>query len=109
MPSNTMSVCTKGKHRHPQKNTDDKDTDNRLSTHFYLQNPDGTPVSEEEIAEMSQKACMLWRTLNEDSMAPPTFGQMSLKAWEFFSLTMLMDDTHKFLSLCDDGEWKLCE
>ena len=87
------TVQKKGKRGHPWKKTDDdlEDTDN-TPTHFYLQNPDGMPISSKEIAEMSQKARMLWRMLDEDNMAPPTFGQISLKAWEFFSLTMLTDE-----------------
>ena len=100
------TVQKKGKRGHPWKKTDDdlEDTDN-TPTHFYLQNPDGMPISSKEIAEMSQKARMLWRMLDEDNMAPPTFGQISLKAWEFFSLTMLTDEAHEFLLLCSNREW----
>ena len=52
---------------------------------------------------------MLWRTLNEDGLAPPTFGQMMPKAFEYFSRIMLADEAHNFLLLCNDGEWKLWE
>ena len=58
---------------------------------------------------MSRKARMLWTTLDEDGMAPQTFGQISMKAWEYFSRMMLADEAHDFLLLCNDGEWKLRE
>jgi hypothetical protein len=105
---NATTVRTKGKPGCPKKKTSDQGA-NSKPTHFYLQNVDGTPVSEEEIAEKSRKARMLWRTLDEDGMVPPTFGQISQKAWEFFSLMILADEAHEFLLLCDDGEWKLWE
>ncbi|KAH9007894.1 hypothetical protein EDB85DRAFT_2165131 [Lactarius pseudohatsudake] len=72
-------------------------------------NEDGTPVSADIVAEMSRKACMLWAALDEDGMAPATFGGISMKAWEYFSRMMLTDEAHDFLLLCDDGEWKLWE
>ena len=67
------------------------------------------PVSEEQIVEMSHKARMLWRTLNSNGMALPTFGQISMRAWEYYSSMMLADKALEFLLLCDDGEWKLRE
>ena len=99
------SARGKGKRRRPRKGSDQ---DNKTS-HFYLENSDGMPVSEEQITEMSHKARMLWRTLNSDGMAPPTFGQISMRAWEYYSSTMLTDKAHDFLLLCDDGKWKLRE
>jgi hypothetical protein len=102
---NATSVHHKKKTGRPPKGSED---DVKV-THFYLQNEDGTPVDEDQIAEMSRKARMLWRTLDEDGMAPATFGQISMKAWEYFSRTMLADEAHEFLLLCDDGEWKLRE
>ena len=102
--SATSTQC-KGKHGCPRKGSD---TDNKTS-HFYLEDADGVPVSEEQIAEMSRKARMLWRALNIDSMALPTFGQILMLAWEYYSLTMLTDEVLNFLLLCDDGKWKLRE
>ena len=40
---------------------------------------------------------------------PQTFGQISGKAWEYFSQMLLVDKIHKFLLLCNNGEWKLRE
>ena len=96
---------TKGKRGHPRKDAED----DGKTTHFYLETLEGLPVAYEVITEMSRKARMLWRTLHEDGMAPQTFGQISMKAWEFYSSTMLADKTFEFLLLCDDGEWKLRE
>ena len=90
----------------PTKNTDG---DNERPRHPYLVNADGVPVSEEQVAEMSRKARMLWRMLDADGMAPLTFGQISYKAWEYYSSIMLADKLFDFLLLCDDGEWKLRE
>ncbi|KAF8269528.1 hypothetical protein EI94DRAFT_1699444 [Lactarius quietus] len=94
-----------GKCGHPHKELND----NSKTSHTYLENIDGVPVSEEQIMEMSRKACMLWRTLDEDGMALQTFSQISMKAWEYFSAIMLTDKSFKFLLLCKDGEWKLRE
>ena len=52
---------------------------------------------------------MLWRTLNSDGMAPPSFGQILMRAWEYYSAVMLADKAFDFLLLCDNGEWKLRE
>ena len=102
---NATSAHTKKKKGRPSKGF--KIDDN--PTHFYLQNEDGSPVDDDRIVEMSRKARMLWRTLDKDNMAPPTFGQISAKAWEYFSRIMLADEAYDFLLLCDDGEWKLWE
>ena len=82
------------------------DKDNK-PTHFYLENADGVPVSEEQITEMSCKAHMLWRLLNSDGLAPQSFGQISMRAWEYYSSVILADEAFDFLLLCDDGKWKL--
>jgi hypothetical protein len=89
----------KGKCRHPHKNADDEDS---KMTHTYLENTDSVPVSEEQIAEMSWKAHMLWQTLDTDGMAPQMFSQILLKAWEYFSSLMLVDKLFDFLLLCND-------
>ncbi|KAH9007492.1 hypothetical protein EDB84DRAFT_1572818 [Lactarius hengduanensis] len=102
---NATSVRQKGKRGRPRKDSND----DGHATHHYLENEDGTPVSADIVAEMSRKARMLWATLDEDGMAPATFGGISMKAWEYFSRMMLADEAHDFLLLCDDGEWKLWE
>ncbi|KAH9038700.1 hypothetical protein EDB85DRAFT_1887752 [Lactarius pseudohatsudake] len=102
---NATSVRQKGKCGRPRK---DSNNDGH-ATHHYLENEDSTPVSADIVAEMSRKARMLWATLDEDGMAPATFGGISMKAWEYFSRMMLADEAHDFLLLCDDGEWKLWE
>lgn len=99
------STRGKGKRGRPRKGSDH---DNKTS-HFYLQNADGGPVTEEQIMDMSRKARMLWRALDRDGMAPPTFGQISMSAWEYYSSILLADEALEFLLLCDDGEWKLRE
>lgn len=103
---NATSARSKGRRGRPRKSSDDN---NKTKTHLYLENEDGSPVDEDQIVEMSRKARMLWTTLDEDGMAPQTFGQISMKAWEYFSRMMLADEAHDFLLLCDDGEWKLRE
>ncbi|KAI9441292.1 hypothetical protein H4582DRAFT_2073494 [Lactarius indigo] len=83
--------------------------DDHVTPHFYLENEDGTPVDEDRIADMSCKAHMLWATLDEEGLAPATFGHITDTAWEYYSRMMLADEAHDFLLLCDDGEWKLWE
>lgn len=53
--------------------------------------------------------CYLWRMLHKDGMAPSTFGQISTKAWEYFTSMILLDKAFEFLLLCNNGEWKLRE
>ena len=101
----TTAVHGKGKHRRRRKGSDP----DCKTSHFYLENSDRVPVSEEQITEMSRKARMLWRTLDYDGMAPQTFGQISMRAWEYFSSMMLAEEAFDFLLLCDNGEWKLRE
>ncbi|KAI9447367.1 hypothetical protein BJY52DRAFT_1193331 [Lactarius psammicola] len=103
---NATTVQVKRKRGRPPRESDDEEDH---SAHFYLENQDGTPVDKSTIAEMSRKARMLWRTLDKNGLAPETFGKISKKAWDYFSRTILADQTHEFLLLCDDGEWKLRE
>ena len=93
---------SKAKRGQPCKSTED-DEDSQ-TTHFYLENADGTLVSATEIAEMSHKVHTLWRTLDEEDLAPQMFGQILTTSWEYFSKLMLVDKAHDFLLLCDDGE-----
>ncbi|KAF8266441.1 hypothetical protein EI94DRAFT_1701699 [Lactarius quietus] len=79
------SAQKKGKCGRPCK---ESNNDSKTS-HTYLENIDGVPVSEEQITEMSRK--------------------ISMKAWEHFSAIMLADKSFEFLLLWDDGEWKLRE
>ena len=103
--SNATSARGKGRCGRPRKGSDQVNK----TSHFYLENADGVPVSEEQITDMSRKARMLWRSLDSDGMAPPTFGQISMRAWQYYSSMMLADENLDFLLLCDDGEWKLRE
>lgn len=88
-------VQGKGKRGRPRKETDP----NSKTTHFYLEDANRVPISEEQIAEMSWKAHMLWRMLDSDGMAPQTFGQISMRAWQYFSSMMLADEDFDFLLL----------
>ena len=105
MDGNATTARSKGKRGRPHKGSDVETS----KTHLYLENADGTLVDSDQIADMSRKARILWRTLNKDGLAPPTFGQMMPKAFEYFLRMMLADEAHDFLLLCDDGEWKLRE
>ncbi|KAF8268128.1 hypothetical protein EI94DRAFT_1700465 [Lactarius quietus] len=97
MDGSSISTWEKGKRGRPRKDAKDDET------------LEGVPVADKVITEMSRKARMLWRTLHEDGMAPQTFGQISMKAWEYYSAMMLADKAFEFLLLCDNGEWKLRE
>ena len=92
------SIWTKAKCGQPHNGTDDN---NSQKTHFYLENTDSTLVLGSESGKMSCKAHMLWRTLNGEGMAT-NFGQISGKAWEYFSQMLLVDKIHKFLLLCNN-------
>ena len=100
-----ISSQTKGKCGCPCKDA----KDDGKTTHFYLETMEGLPVLDEVITEMSHKACMLWRMLHKDGMALQTFGQISMKAWEYYSIMMLADNAFNFLLLCNDSKWKLWE
>ncbi|KAI9430190.1 hypothetical protein H4582DRAFT_2064075 [Lactarius indigo] len=108
---NATSARQKGKQGRPHKDNDpNKDPNDDIHVaHPYLENEDGTLVDADVIVDMSRKARMLWATLDEDGMAPPTWGGITMKAWEWYSRMMLADKAHDFLLLCDDREWKLWE
>src|SRR6266404_2935120 len=50
---------------------------------------------------------MLWISLGEMGLAPPTFGGMTDNAWAYFIRLMLAEPKFEFLLLCDDIQWKL--
>ncbi|KAH9009740.1 hypothetical protein EDB84DRAFT_1446127 [Lactarius hengduanensis] len=75
---NATSVQAKQKPGRPPRVGEDEEDH---SSHFYLENQDGTPVDKSVIAEMSRKARMLWRTLNKNGLAPETFSKISLKSY----------------------------
>ncbi|KAH9033838.1 hypothetical protein EDB84DRAFT_1561574 [Lactarius hengduanensis] len=66
-------VITKRKRGRPPKS----EMTGTNHSHFYLEYHDGTPVSSEDIVLLSQKARMAWLELDDDGLAPPTFGQMT--------------------------------
>ncbi|KAH8992894.1 hypothetical protein EDB83DRAFT_2325246 [Lactarius deliciosus] len=96
-------VITKRKHGRPPKST----TTGTNHCHFYLKYHDGTLVSCEDLMLLSQKARMIWLELNNVGLAPPTFGQMTKIAWDFFWRCMVTYPKFQFLLLCKGGEWKL--
>ncbi len=102
----TTTSQRKRKPGHPPRKAE---TEEDPSMHFYLVNEGGSPVAEEEITKMSHKARMIWTFLDHEGLAPETFGQISIKAWEYYSHMMLAQESFDFLLLCDDGEWKLWE
>ncbi|KAH9025351.1 hypothetical protein EDB83DRAFT_2526801 [Lactarius deliciosus] len=75
--------------------------------HFYLEYHDGTLVSREDLTLLSQKARMIWWELDDIGLTPPTFGQMTKIAWDFFWRCMVAYPEFQFLLLCKGGEWKL--
>jgi len=78
---NATTCQKKRKPGHPPREAN-LEEDNWPSTHFYLVNEDGTPVLEDNIAEMSCKARMIWTSLDNKGLALESFSQISLKAWE---------------------------
>ncbi|KAI9440360.1 hypothetical protein H4582DRAFT_2210601 [Lactarius indigo] len=101
-------VVMKRKHGRPTapaKSDSTESTDN--GGHFYLEYHDGTLVSSDDIALLSQRARMIWMELNNVDLAPPTFGQFTNIAWDFYWRSILAYPEFQFLLLCDDGMWKL--
>ncbi|KAH9075561.1 hypothetical protein EDB83DRAFT_2515215 [Lactarius deliciosus] len=96
-------VITKWKHGHPPKSA----TTGTNHCHFYLEYHDGTLVSRKDLMLLSQKARMIWWELNNVGLAPPTFGQMTKIAWDFFWCCMVTYPEFQFLLLCKGGKWKL--
>ena len=99
------SVLTKRKPGRPTKSST-LDTDDH-SKHFYLEHEDGTPISREDIVEMSVKARMTWEELLKKGMAPVTFCKITKAAWEFYWYSMAAYPEFDFIMLCKNGEWKL--
>jgi hypothetical protein len=99
------SIRTKRKAGRPPKSSTE-DPDNH-SAHFYLEYHNGTPVSREDIAELSQFARGTWEDLNNAKLVPSTFGKMSRLAWDYFWHSIVAIPTFSFLLLCEGGQWKL--
>ena len=89
----------KGQHCHKQPMEE--------SAHPYLQNKDGTLVS--DLSNMSSKIWSVWESLERHRMVPQTFGKTSSKAWEFIARVVLPLPEFEFLLYCSDSEWKLKE
>ncbi|KAH9069387.1 hypothetical protein EDB83DRAFT_2518516 [Lactarius deliciosus] len=96
-------VIMKRKHGRPPKSA----TTGTNHCHFYLEYHDGTLISREDLTLLSQKARMIWWELDDVGLAPPTFGQMTKIAWDFFWRCMVAYPEFQFLLLCKGGEWKL--
>ncbi|KAH9165643.1 hypothetical protein EDB89DRAFT_2076594 [Lactarius sanguifluus] len=90
------SVITKRKRGRPPKS---KMTGTN-HCHFYLEYHNGTLVSREVVTLLSQKARMIWFELDDVSLTPPTFGQMTKIAWDFFWRWMVTYSEFQFLLLC---------
>jgi hypothetical protein len=53
------------------------DDDSKTLLHFYLENKDSMPVSEEQITKMSCKPACYGEPSHVDGMEPQTFSQIS--------------------------------
>ena len=93
-------TCEKKGRRRRKQSTEE-------SAHPYLQNKDGTLVS--DLSDMSSKIWSVWESLERHRMAPQTFGKISSEAWEFIARVILLLPEFEFLLYCSDGEWKLKE
>ena len=72
------------------------------SAHSYLQNKDGTLVS--DLSNMSSKIWSVWESLERHRMAPQTFGKISSEAWEFIARVVLPLPEFEFLLYYSDSE-----
>jgi hypothetical protein len=97
------SVRTKRKPGRPPKSSTEDPDDH--SAHFYLEYHDGTPVSREDIADLSQFARSTWEDLNDAKLAPVSFNKMSRLAWDYFWRCTVAK--FPFLLLFEGGQWKL--
>ena len=79
------------------------------SKHFYLEHANGTPISKEDIADMSIKARMTWEELLNKGMASVMFCKITKAAWEFYWYSMAAYPKFDFIILCKHREWKLHE
>ena len=99
------SVRIKKKAGRPRKSSTEEPEDH--SAHFYLEYDDGTPVSSEDISDLSQLARATWEDLHDVKLAPTTFCKMSRIAWDYFWRSMVSVPQFSFLLLCEGGQWKL--
>ncbi|KAI9442576.1 hypothetical protein H4582DRAFT_2096493 [Lactarius indigo] len=103
--SMVLAKRRRGRPAAPAKSDSTELTDN--GGHFYLEYHDGTLVSSDDIALLSRRARMIWMELGDVGLAPPTFGQITNIAWDFYWRSILAYPEFQFLLLCDDGMWKL--
>ena len=72
----------------------------------YLENADGSPIPQETIVKVGQKARRLWQGMNTAGLAPPSWGKASEKAYKYFNSEMLNEPRFEFFRYCE-GNWKI--
>lgn len=97
-----MSVEPPARRGRPRNDVPDDSKSN-----LFLHNADGTRVSKESLRYLSERARMIWISLDKKHMAPKTFTGITKPAWDYFTRIILNDPKLDFLLLCDDAEWKL--
>ncbi|KAH9014945.1 hypothetical protein EDB85DRAFT_1898963 [Lactarius pseudohatsudake] len=92
-----------------KKTADEDNEDLESHKHFYLENLDGTLISTVSLRKLSSKARSVWFSLADHNEAPPTWGNVSDIAGEYFYRRVLNEPGLEFLRYCDNGLWKLRE
>ena len=72
----------------------------------YLENADGSPIPQETIVKVGQKAQRLWQGMNTAGLALPSWGKASKKAYKYFNSEMLNEPGFEFFRYCE-GNWKI--
>ena len=92
----------------PEKETPDDDGDSLEpnTTHIYLEEEDGIPVSKALVTQQGQKMRSLWATLGKHGLAPTVWSEADSLTIQFVDSSILTDPRFHYLRLCDDN-WKL--
>src|SRR5277367_685863 len=101
----TDALATSRKKRGRPRRCDNDGTDDETSErHFYIEDTNGNPVTEDRLKQISLKARLIWTSLKKAQLAPSTWLKIDNDAYEYFKSEMLYEFTE--FQLCE-GSWKL--
>ncbi|SJL09585.1 uncharacterized protein ARMOST_12965 [Armillaria ostoyae] len=97
-------ATSKPKRGRPRKISDADDDDDTPSRHPYLEDEDGSPVSQEELWNISRFSKKCLKTLLKAELAPEKWGAIDDLAEDYFEIRMTNE--FKVFQTCEGG-WKL--
>jgi hypothetical protein len=90
--------------RKPKRGQPSENNEDDNDKHPYLEDRKGNPVNWQWLSKFGDQAQKVFNTLKHASVAPPSWGQLGLNAYEYFKNEMILE----FQEFCLwNGAWKL--